>query len=112
MKLTKADQRQIAMSAARSQLERAGYSRNEIERTVTGSAALNTLDDMARSDPSTIAAQWYMGAGQAQFVIFHREWKKYQLAFTLADSGRKALADGNLDMASKIIDKVVRLVTA
>lgn len=107
-KLPQYDQRRIAMSAARSQLERSGITRFEIERTVSADDALAALDDLFRLDRDTWAARWYEKASKNQIALFKSEWRKYQRTFLDMDCGYSALENGDLDTALKIAKRIVR----
>lgn len=112
-KLTLADQRKIAMGAARSQLKRAGFTCHEIDRTISAVAALEALDEILRIDPDTIAAQWYDIATTShphQIRLFHIDWKKYQDGYKLMDAGNDAIASGDSRKASKVLNKITRLM--
>ena len=71
--MTKTEQRQIAAGAARSIMRRAGMQ----PISAPADDALIVLDDLTRSAPDTIAAQWYLQASDNQIALFRREWRDY-----------------------------------
>lgn len=105
-KLTIASKRKIALSAARSQLERSGFSKHDIERTLSCDAALAALDDLLRLSPDTIAAQWYSIASDNQIKLFRREWNIYQSVFRDIDDGYKSLDNLDFDSVFDTIQQV------
>lgn len=70
--MMKAEQRQIAQGAARSQLRRL-----QIDvQSASADDALTVLDDLYRSEPDLIASIWYAQASEHQIKLFCQEWKK------------------------------------
>lgn len=67
------EQRAIAIRSARAQLRVQGAD----PATVTADGALAVLDDLLRSDPETVAAQWYESASERQMRLFEREWQQW-----------------------------------
>ena len=65
-KLSIDSQRSIALSAARTQLDKSGFTRHDIERTISYGQALDSLDDLIREQPNHIASQWYTHASSTQ----------------------------------------------
>lgn len=68
--MTKQEQRQTAIRAARGQARQMGIDPS----TIDGRAALAVLDDLARRDPALVASVWYLGASAYQVRLFCREW--------------------------------------
>jgi hypothetical protein len=77
--MTKAAQRSIAMSAARSKLREQGID----PLAVDVEDALEVLDDLSRLDAELVASIWYMGASDNQVVLFKREWRKWRADWLL-----------------------------
>lgn len=71
-RMSLAEQRDIALGAARSQLRRMGKDPQLVEAHV----ALRVLDDLLRSEPALIASQWYDQASDHQIALFCREWHR------------------------------------
>jgi len=71
--VTKAEQRRIALGAARVQLRRMGVS---IDLFVPFQDVLAVLDDLNRAEPDLIASQWYAQATDHQIQLLRREWKQ------------------------------------
>ncbi len=71
--MTKAEQRRIALGAARVQLRRMGVS---IDLFVPFQDVLAVLDDLNRAEPDLIASQWYAQATDHQIQLLRREWKQ------------------------------------
>ena len=69
----KAEQRQIALGAVRSQLCRMGIS---IDPFVPFLEVLKVLDDLNRAEPDLIASQWYAQASENQIRLLRRDWKQ------------------------------------
>ena len=67
-----AEQRDIALGAARSQIRQMGKDPQVCEAQV----ALRVLADMLRTDPDLIASQWYDRASDYQIALFCREWHR------------------------------------
>lgn len=62
------EKREIAAGAARSQLRK-------MNSPLLLDSAKCVLDEMAKSNPDLIAAQWWLNASENQYKIFCREWK-------------------------------------
>lgn len=62
--------RQIALGAVRSELRRQG--RNP--QTVSAESAYAVLDNLFRSEPRLLAAQWYDTASDKERSKFFKEW--------------------------------------
>jgi len=71
--VTKAEQRRIALGAARVQLRRLGVS---IDPFVPFQDVLAVLDDLNRAEPGLVASQWYTKASHHQIQLLRREWKQ------------------------------------
>jgi len=69
----KAEQRRIALGAARVQLRRMGVS---IDPFIPFKSVLEVLDDLNRAEPDLIASQWYATATDHQIQLLRREWKQ------------------------------------
>ena len=72
-RMSKAEQRSIALGAARSQLRRMGFS---IDPFLPFQDVLAVLDDLNRAEPDLIASQWYDQANDHQIQLLRREWKQ------------------------------------
>jgi len=68
--MTKAEQRRIALGAARVQLCRMGVS---LDPFVSFKCVLEVLDDLHRAEPDLIASQWYTTASEHQVQLLRRE---------------------------------------
>jgi hypothetical protein len=71
--MTKAEQRRIALGAARSQLRHMGV---VIDTSLSFQNVLAVLDDLHRSEPDLIASHWYAQATDYQMKLLRQEWKK------------------------------------
>ena len=71
--VTKAEQRRIALGAARVQLKRLGV---RIDPFVPFQDVLAVLDDLNRAEPELLASKWYAQATDHQIRLLRREWKK------------------------------------
>jgi len=71
--VTKAEQRRIALGAAKVQLRRLGVN---IDLFVPFIDVLRVLDDLNRAEPDLIASQWYAQASDHQIQLLRREWKQ------------------------------------
>lgn len=69
----KAEQRRIALGAARVQLRRIGVS---IDPFVPFQNVLRVLDDLNRAEPDLVVSQWYAQASEHQIQLLRREWKQ------------------------------------
>ena len=67
---TLAEQRKIAIAAVRSEMRRYG----DDPKQKSAEFALTVLDDIARSEPGKVSAQWYINASNNQIRLFEREW--------------------------------------
>jgi len=65
--------RQVAIRAARAQLRQIGCRLDEM----TVQAAEQVLDELARTKPDLVAAQWFIAATANQWRLFCREWKAW-----------------------------------
>jgi hypothetical protein len=65
--------RETAIRAARAQLRSNG-------QPITLDNAERTLDDMARTRPQLVAAQWWQTASDNQVKLFRREWRQWTLS--------------------------------
>lgn len=72
--MSQAEQRRIALGAVRSQMRSTGTD----PRTAPFDQAWETLDAIYRSDPTLVAAQWYIGSSESQVRTFKREWIQSQ----------------------------------
>jgi len=71
--MNKAQQREMAIRAARSQARKQG-----IEPLELGAEdALAIIDDIARSEPDLVASHWYSEATDNQINLFKIEWRKW-----------------------------------
>lgn len=68
------EMRRIAMGAVRSQLRQNGKD----PRMATNAEIDDTLDFIARSDPSLIAAQWYNKATSNQWKRWRGDWYQWR----------------------------------
>lgn len=64
--------RETAIRAARAQLRSSG-------QPMTLDNAERTLDDIARTQPQLVAAQWWQTASNNQIKLFRREWRRWTL---------------------------------
>jgi len=71
--MTKAEQRRIALGAARVQLRHIGVN---LDPFVPFKDVLAVLDDLHRAEPDLIASQWYAQASDHQIQLLRREWKQ------------------------------------
>jgi len=71
--MKKAEQRRIALGAARVQLRRLGIS---IDPFVSFQDVLAVLDDLNRAEPELVASQWYVQASDHQIQLLRREWEQ------------------------------------
>ncbi len=71
--MTKAEQRRLALGAARVQLRRMGVN---LDPFVPFKCVLEVLDDLHRSEPELDASQWYAQASDHQIQLLRREWKQ------------------------------------
>lgn len=71
--MTKAEQRRIALGAARVQLRRVGISSDPF---VPFRDVLKVLDGLNRAEPELVASQWYAQASDHQLQLLRREWKQ------------------------------------
>ena len=71
--MTKAEQRRLALGAARVQLRRMGVN---LDPFVPFKCVLEVLDDLHRAEPDLIASQWYAQASNHQIDLLRREWKQ------------------------------------
>ena len=62
--------RETAIRAARAQLRSNG-------QPMTLENAERVLDDMARTQPQLVAAQWWQTASDNQIKLFRREWRQW-----------------------------------
>ena len=106
--LTVDSQRLIALSAARTQLEKSVFTRHDIERTVSYGQALDSLDDLIREQPDHIASQWYSHASPTQIRKFYLDRIRYQKVFTQTDYARSELDKENFEPALKLLDKYAK----
>lgn len=67
--MTLAEQRKVAIRAARVQLLTNG-------NPLTIQGAELVLDEMARTNPKLVASQWFINASNAQWNLFKKELKK------------------------------------
>lgn len=67
--MTLAEQRKVAIRAARVQLLTNG-------NPLTIQGAELVLDEMAQTNPKLVASQWFINASNAQWNLFKKEWKK------------------------------------
>ncbi len=66
--------RGVALGAARAQARKQGIEPVDM----TSEDALAILDDIARSEPSLVASQWYRDEASAnQIKLFHQDWRKW-----------------------------------
>jgi hypothetical protein len=72
--MTRAQQRALALSAARYQLRQLKV--NLLEASAADAHA--ALDDYARRYPEMGGAQWYVTATQDELAGFYRAWAKWQ----------------------------------
>jgi outer membrane protein TolC len=70
---SKAQQRRIALGAARSQLRRMGA---EIDPALPFEDVLKVLDNLCRSEPDLLASRWYREASEHQVKQLRREWQR------------------------------------
>ncbi len=69
---TKAEQRSMALGAAKAQLRKMG-----VELAfVPFKDVLAVLDDLNRAEPELVASQWYAHASHHQLRLLRREWKQ------------------------------------
>lgn len=73
MRMNKAEQRRLALGAARVQLRRLDVS---IDPFVPFQDVLDVLDDLNRAEPELIASQWYAQTTENQIRLLRRDWKK------------------------------------
>lgn len=73
-KLTKAQQRDIAMGAVRSHLRMVGIDPRKASINQTESA----LNELMLYNPKLIAAQWYANSSKRQWLLWKTEWRKWQ----------------------------------
>lgn len=71
--MSQAEQRRIALGAARSYLRTVGTPPS----SATFAQAWEALDAVYRSDPALIAARWYIASSDAQVAAFKRDWASY-----------------------------------
>jgi len=71
--MTKAEQRRLALGAARVQLRRMGVN---LDPFVPFKCVLEVLDDLHRAEPELVASQWYAQASDHQIQLLRREWKQ------------------------------------
>ncbi len=71
--MNKAQQREMAIRATRSQARKQGIEPVDM----TSEDALAILDDIARSEPSLVVSHWYSEATDNQIALFKREWKAW-----------------------------------
>ena len=76
--LTQKVKRSIAVSAAREQLRKSGFSDTELIYTIEAQGALLALDDLLLFDKSLIASIWYKNARENQIMLFGRDWRRWQ----------------------------------
>ena len=69
--MKKAEMRQVAIRAIRSEARRTGRE----PETFDAETALTILDDMYRIDPEVIASLWYGQASDNQIKLFKKEWR-------------------------------------
>ena len=67
-----AEKRQAAIQAARAYLNRMGIPPD----TRPADSGLAALEDVARIQPDSLAAQWYKSAGDRQIELFRRDWAR------------------------------------
>jgi len=72
--MTRAQQRAVALSAARYQLRQLKV--NLLE--VSAADAHAALDDYARRYPEMVGAKWYHSAGEDELRLFYRDWQAWQ----------------------------------
>ncbi len=72
--MTRAQQRAVALSAARYQLRQLQV--NLLE--VSAADAHAVLDDYARRYPAMVGSQWYHTASESELASFYREWRRWQ----------------------------------
>jgi hypothetical protein len=72
--MTQQEARHIAIGATRSYLRSMGYTTDEM----TAQDALAAIDDIARSEPGTIAGEWFINASDNQIKLYKREWRAWQ----------------------------------
>lgn len=72
--MTQAQQRAIALQAARYQLRR--MHRDVLQ--ATAQEAHQALDDYARQYRNMVASQWYHAATDAQLSLFYCDWFAWQ----------------------------------
>jgi hypothetical protein len=94
------------MSAARAQLRSTGFTQAEIDLSVTAGSALQSLDDVIRIDPDTIAAQWYSNATPRQIRLFHIEWKRVQKYWKTIDESYVSIKRVDFENLSKQIESM------
>lgn len=70
MRMNKAEQRRLALGAARVLLKHLGIS---IDPFVPFQDVLAVLDDLNRAEPELIASQWYAQASDHQIQLLRRE---------------------------------------
>lgn len=74
MPMTPAQQRALALAAARYQLRQ--FHCDPLE--CTAADAHQALDDYARRYRAMAAAQWYYNADDAQLRLFYQDWQRWQ----------------------------------
>jgi hypothetical protein len=72
--MTAKQQRDMALGAARSQLRHGG----DDPKSCAFERAWAALDEVYRSEPSTVAGQWYVRSSDAQVAAFRREWEQWR----------------------------------
>ena len=72
--MTRAQQRAVALSAARYYLRRMQI--NPLE--VSAQEAHAALDDYARLYPVMVGSQWYGSASEQELSQFYRDWESWQ----------------------------------
>lgn len=72
------EQRGIALGAARHLLRKAGYRDDQLIYEIDYMMALETLDDLFRSERTLVASVWYKNASETQEKLFGIEWRKWQ----------------------------------
>ncbi|MBA2682063.1 MAG: hypothetical protein H0U76_27180 [Ktedonobacteraceae bacterium] len=72
--MTRKQQRDVALGAARSLLRQLGINPGE----ASAEDAHVVLDDYARCAPEMVASQWYMAATDNDLDAFYRDWRRWQ----------------------------------
>jgi hypothetical protein len=72
--MTQAEQRQIAIRAARAALRQMGID----PTTVDAAGAFCVLDDLSRVEPDLVASRWHAAASDNQQRLFIQEWGQFR----------------------------------